>query len=53
MPNFGVTGAHATSYSGGVLTLTNTAGQTVKIKISGTHMLANFKVNDDFNFNGT
>ena len=36
LPNFGATGAHATSYAGGVLTLTNTAGQTVKIKISGT-----------------
>jgi hypothetical protein len=53
LPNFGATGAHATSYSGGVLTLTNTAGQTVKIKISGTHTLVSFNVSDDGNFNGT
>ena len=52
LPNFGATGAHATSYSGGVLTLTNTAGQTVKIKISGTHTLGSFNVSDDGNFNG-
>ena len=53
LPNFGATGAHATTYTGGVLTLTNTAGQTVKIKISGTHTLASFNVTDDGNFNGT
>jgi hypothetical protein len=53
LPNFGATGANATSYTGGVLTLTNTAGQTVKIKISGTHTLANFHAIDDGNFNGT
>jgi fibronectin-binding autotransporter adhesin len=53
LPNFGATGAHATSYSGGVLTLTNTAGQTVKIKISGSHTLGSFNVSDDGNFNGT
>jgi len=53
LPNFGATGAHTTSYTGGVLTLTNTAGQTVTIKISGTHTLASFHANDDGNFNGT
>jgi hypothetical protein len=53
LPNFGATGAHATSYAGGVLTLTNTAGQTLKIKISGTHTLASFNAIDDGNFNGT
>jgi hypothetical protein len=37
LPNFGATGAHATSYAGGVLTLTNTAGQTVKSRSGHAH----------------
>src|SRR5262249_43041686 len=44
---------HATSFSSGVLTFTNSFGQTVHLHFSGSHTLASFHLSDDGNFNGT
>jgi len=53
LADFNFTGAHATSFSLGVLTLKNTAGQVVHLHFSGAHTLASFHLSDDGNFNGT
>lgn len=53
LADFNFTGAHATSFASGVLTLKNTAGQVVHLHISGTHTLASFQLSNDGNFNGT
>jgi hypothetical protein len=52
LADFNFTGAHATSFSSGVLTLKNTAGQVEHLHISGAHTLASFHLSDDGNFNG-
>ena len=53
LTDFNFTGAHATSFSAGVLTLTNSSGKVVHLNFSGTHTLASFHLSDDGNFNGT
>jgi hypothetical protein len=53
LADFNLTGAHASSFSLGVLTLKNTAGQVVHLHFSGTHTLASFHLSNDGNFNGT
>jgi hypothetical protein len=53
LADFNFTGAVATSFSFGVLTLKNTAGQVVHLHISGSHTLASFILSDDGNFNGS
>ena len=53
LADFNVTGAHAISFSLGVLTLKNTAGQVVHLHFSGAHTLASFHLSNDGNFNGT
>jgi hypothetical protein len=53
LADFNFTGAQATSFSSGVLTLKNTAGQVVHLHFSGAHTLASFHLSDDGNFNGT
>jgi hypothetical protein len=53
LADFDHTGAKAISFSSGVLTLKNTAGQVVHLHIAGTHTLASFILSDDGNFNGT
>jgi hypothetical protein len=53
LADFDHTGAKAISFSSGVLTLKNTAGQVVHLHISGIHTLASFILSDDGNFNGT
>jgi large repetitive protein len=53
LADFNFTGAHATSFSLGVLTLKNTAGQVVHLHFSGTHTLVSFLLSDDGNFNGS
>jgi hypothetical protein len=53
LADFNFTGAHATSFASGVLTLKNTAGQVVHLHIRGTHTLASFQLSNDGNFNGT
>jgi hypothetical protein len=52
LADFNFTGAHATSFSLGALTLKNTAGQVVHLHFSGAHTLASFQLSDDGNFNG-
>jgi hypothetical protein len=52
LADFDFTGAHATSFSLGVLTLKNTAGQVVHLHFSGNYTLGSFHLADDHNFNG-
>ena len=44
LADFNFTGAHATSFSLGVLTLKNTAGQVVHLHFSGTHTLVSLAI---------
>ncbi len=53
LADFDFTGAQKISFSLGVLTLKNTAGQVVHLHFSGTHTLASFTLSGDGNFNGT
>lgn len=53
LADFDFTGAHKVSFSLGVLTLKNTAGQVVHLHFSGAYTLASFTLLNDFNFNGT
>jgi hypothetical protein len=53
LADFDFTGAQKVSFSLGVLTLKNLAGQVVHLHFSGTHTLASFKLSGDNNFNGT
>jgi hypothetical protein len=53
LADFDFTGAHKISFSSGVLTLKNTAGQVVHLHFSGAHTLASFTLSGDGNFNGT
>ena len=52
LADFDFTGAHEISFSLGVLTLKNTAGQVVHLHFSGTYTLASFNLSGDGNFNG-
>jgi hypothetical protein len=53
LADFDITGAQKVSFSLGVLTLKNTAGQVVHLHFSGAHTLASFTLSNDSNFNGT
>ena len=53
LADFNITGAQKVSFSLGVLTLKNAAGQTVHLHFSGAHTLESFVLSDDGNFNGT
>jgi hypothetical protein len=53
LADFNIAGAHKVSFSSGVLTLQNTAGQVVHLHFSGAYTLASFLLSDDGNFNGT
>jgi hypothetical protein len=52
LADFNFTGAQKISFSLGVLTLKNTAGQVVHLHFSGNYTLASFHLTDDHNFNG-
>src|SRR5262249_28458873 len=53
LADFDITGAQKVSFSLGVLTLKNTAGQVVHLHFSGAHTLQSFTLSNDSNFNGT